>query len=45
MVTEAVSTDLCEHKTIRELTPCTTGIYVLLSPPATRLFRAPSRIL
>ena len=44
MVTEAVSTDFCEHKTIRELTHCATGIYVLLSAPPTRGLRASDRI-
>jgi hypothetical protein len=45
MVAGAVSSGFYEHKTIRELTHCTTAIYVLLSAPATRSLRAFASLL
>jgi hypothetical protein len=41
---EAVNAGFYEHRTIREATHCATGVYVLLSTPATSSVRAPGRI-
>jgi hypothetical protein len=43
MAAEIVGVDSYEHKTIHELTHCTTGIYVLFAPPGIHRPRAPSR--